>query len=194
MKVLSDEIIALLSQKNKAAYEVVFHMYYPRLVYFAREYISLEEAKNMVQDAFLILWSNHQQFTNEAQLQGFLYTCVKNNCLMRLRHEEVKRNYCENEKIRKQKQIHQLALEQLDTSTAVFQEIEKIIEETLLDLPPRCREIFILSRIEGKKNKEIADSLDLSVKAVEAQITVALKKFRIALKDFLPLIAFFLFQ
>lgn len=190
MKAEYNEIMSLLSKKNTAAFEVVFHMYYSRLVHFANEYLSLEDSKNMVQDAFLTLWSKEQNFESELQLQAYLYTCVKNNCLMFLRHEEVKKSFGTNEKHRKQNHIHQMALVQLDTSAFTFQEMEKIIEDTLLELPPRCREIFVLSRWEGKKNKEIADELNISVKAVEAQITNALKKFRIRLKDFLPLITY----
>jgi RNA polymerase sigma-70 factor (ECF subfamily) len=67
-------------------------------------------------------------------------------------------------------------------------EIEQIINDTLEKLPPRCREIFILSRMEGKKNAEVASIFNISEKAVEAQITKALKVFKIALKDYLALL------
>ena len=70
-----------------------------------------------------------------------------------------------------------------------FQEIETIKEKTLNDLPPRCRKVFTLSRLEGKKNREVAEILNISVKSVEAQITKTLKVFKVALKDFLPLVA-----
>jgi RNA polymerase sigma-70 factor, ECF subfamily len=78
----------------------------------------------------------------------------------------------------------------LDTSVTTFQEIEAIIEKTLSELPDRCREIFVLSRFEGRKNHEIASELNISEKAVEAQITKALKQFKIALKDFLPILSY----
>lgn len=187
---LSLEVIGLLNKKKEAAYEVVFNLYYPRLVYFAKEYVSYDDAKNLVQDAFVALWNKNPEFLNEAQLQSFLYTSVKNNCLMQLRHEKVKKSFGEEEAVRKQNQLYTAALEQMATSTITFQEIETIIEKTLTELPPRCREVFVLSRMEGKKNQEVADELDISVKSVEAQMTKALKVFRLALKDFLPLIAY----
>ena len=192
MNSLSNEVIELLNRKKEAAFEVVFNLYYPRLVYFAKEYVVYEEAKNLVQDAFVVFWEKGPAVLNESQLQSYLYTTVKNSCLMQLRHKKVKDNYIEKSKENIQNKIYLSALEQIDTSAMAFQEIETIIENTLADMSPRCREIFILSRFEGKKNHEVADKLNISVKAVEAQITKALKMFKIALKDFLPLIAYLL--
>ena len=111
---------------------------------------------------------------------------------MYLRHEKVKKKYKAEETLKKQNQIYAEALSALNTSTIAFQEIEVIIEKTLSELPPRCREIFILSRMDGKKNKEVAETLDISVKTVEAQITKALKMLRVSLKDYLPLVAWLL--
>ena len=59
-------------------------------------------------------------------------------------------------------------------------------------LPERCRQVFLKSRIEGKKNREIANELDLSMSTVENQMTIALRKLRIELKDYLPLLLFLL--
>ena len=111
---------------------------------------------------------------------------------MFLRREKVKKKYNKNAALQKQNHLNESALKQVDTTVITFQEIEKIIERTLSALPVRCREVFILSRIEGKKNQEVADLLSISVKAVEAQITKALKIFRLALRDYLPLVAFLL--
>ena len=187
---LPTEIIDMLNKRQEAAFEIIFKLYYPRLVYFAKEYVSYHDAKSLVQDAFVTLWEKNPDVQNESQLQSYLYTSVKNNCLMNLRHEKVRKNYIDKRKATLQNHIYLDALEKVDTSVMAFQEIESLIEKTLSDLSPRCREIFILSRIDGKKNKEIAGKLNISVKAVEAQITKALKVFRITLQDYLPLIAF----
>lgn len=113
---------------------------------------------------------------------------------MFLRHEKVKKKYKSEAAFQKQNSIYTEALSGLDTSTVTFQEIESIIEKTLSELPDRCREIFVLSRMEGKKNKEVAEALNISVKSVEAQITKALKTLRVSLKDYLPLVAWLLFN
>jgi RNA polymerase sigma-70 factor (ECF subfamily) len=189
MNNLSNEIIGLLNQKQEAAFEVMFNLYYPRLVWFAKEYVPYQDAKSLVQDAFITFWEKNPIVSNESQLQSYIYTLVKNNCLMFLRHEKVKKGFADKTGMKMQNQVYQSALEQLNTSEMAFQEIETIIEKTLAKLPPRCREVFILSRLEGKKNHEVAKELNISVKAVEAQITKALKAFKDTLKDFLPLLA-----
>lgn len=193
MNSLSNEIIALLNQKQEATFEVVFRLYYPRLVLFAQNYVSFEDARGLVQEAFIAYWEKNPVLFNEAQLQSYLYTTVKNNCLMSLRHKKVVKNFNEKAEIKIQEQLSVNALEQLDTSELVFTEMEVIIEKTIAGLTPRCREVFFLSRMEGKKNQEIAEELNISVKAVEAQMTKALGIFRVALKEFLSVLAWWLF-
>lgn len=192
MDCITNETIELLNTKDESAFEAVFKFYYPRLVYFANEYISLEDAKGVVQEAFISLFESLAIFSHDAQLRSYLYTMVKNGCLMKLRHENVKKRYAVKfKKESMQNQIYQSALEQLNTSETTFKEMETIIHHTVSSLTPRCREVFILSRREGKKNREIADDLDISIKSVEAHITNALKIFRVALKDFLPFALYF---
>lgn len=191
MKVLSKDIVTLLNKKNEAAFDVAFTVYYPRLVAFAKQYVTEDDALNLVQDAFITLLDKAPVFLNESQLQSYLYTNVKNNCLMFLRHEKVRKKYSDY-KIATETQfsLNVEALVRLDTSPLAFIEIEQIINETLETLPPRCREIFILSRMEGKKNAEVASMFNISEKAVEAQITKALKVFKVALKDYLSILVF----
>ncbi len=191
MKGLSAEILTLLNDKSEAAFEVVFNVFYSRLVAFAMQYVSEDEAYNSVQDAFVALFDKKSLFNNENQLQSYLYTNVKNNCLMFLRHEKVKKKYLDLKNgDDKQFILNMEALERLNTSPMSFMEIEQIINDTLEQLPPRCREIFVLSRMEGKKNVEVAALFNISEKAVEAQITKALKVFKLALRDYIALLVF----
>ena len=67
-------------------------------------------------------------------------------------------------------------------------DIETILNNAILSLPERCREIFIKSKIEGKKQKEVALELNISVNTVETQIGIAYKKLREELKDYYPLL------
>lgn len=68
--------------------------------------------------------------------------------------------------------------------------IKDIIEKALNALPERCREIFILSKLKEKKQKEIAEELNVSVKTIEAQMTIAYKRLKEELKNHLPLLLF----
>lgn len=192
MDSLSQEVIKLLNRKHEAAYDVVFNLFFPRLVSFAKVYVSYDDAKNVVQDAFLSLWESDSVFNYEFQLQSYLYTAVKNSCLNILRREKLNKSFVKETTLKDITNLNINSLNQLDTSDIGFQEIEYIISKTLAELPPRCKEVFVLSRYEGKKNAEIAEFLNISVKSVEAQITKALKIFKIALKDYLPIIAYLL--
>ena len=83
------------------------------------------------------------------------------------------------------------SLESFDTNWTSEQKLEEVIQNALNSLPERCREIFIKSKLEGKKQKEIAEELCISVKTVENQMTIAYKRLKEELKDYLPLLLFF---
>ena len=84
------------------------------------------------------------------------------------------------------------ALEAVDENLVLDTDLEQRIHEAIQSLPEKCREIFILSRVEGLKYSEIAEKLHLSISTVDNQIGIALKKLRVQLKDFLPLLMFLL--
>lgn len=82
------------------------------------------------------------------------------------------------------------SLEIFDHNMFNEKDIETILNNAILSLPERCREIFIKSKIEGKKQKEVALELNISVNTVETQIGIAYKKLREELKDYFPLLLF----
>lgn len=82
------------------------------------------------------------------------------------------------------------SLQKFDENSFSFFEMERILQQAIESLPERCREIFRLSRMEGLQNKEIAARLGISVNTVEGQMSIALRKLRVALKDYLPFLIF----
>lgn len=85
------------------------------------------------------------------------------------------------------------SLEAFDQNLFSEQDIEQIITKALNTLSPKCKEIFIMSKIEGKKQKQIAAELNISINTVETQIGIAYKKLRVELKNYLPLFIFLLY-
>ena len=166
---------------------------FSRLFLFAKEYVLFdEEAENIVQDIFLMLWEKKDILRVDVSLTAYLFTLVKNKCIDFLRHRMVEQIYSENiqQEYNEELNVKLFALESFDHNFSSEEDIETLLRNAIDKLPERCRLIFIKSRIEGKKYKEIAEELNLSVNTVEGQISIALKKLREELKDYLPLLLF----
>lgn len=194
MPVFTNEIVKQFLKGDEPSFKVIFNFFYPRLFHFIREYIPNDDlAENMVQDTFVILWNKRSDLREDTNLSAWLYTVARNHCLKGLRDDKIRKElFIPDGQNALELDMNIDALLNLDTSDLTFMEIERIIENTLEKLSPQCRLIFELSRFSNKKNREIAEELNVSVKAVEGQITKALKTFRTNLKDYLPLISYLL--
>ena len=185
-----DRPIALSVKEN---FDSIYINNFSRLFLFAKEYVLFdEEAENIVQDIFLMLWEKREALRVDVSLTAYLFTLVKNKCIDFLRHQMVEQMYSENVKheYNEELNVKLFALESFDHNFSSEEQIEILLRNAIDKLPERCRLIFIKSRIEGKKYKEIAEELNLSVNTVEGQISIALKKLREELKDYLPLLLF----
>ncbi|MEL7588251.1 MAG: RNA polymerase sigma-70 factor [Prolixibacteraceae bacterium] len=177
---------------DEAAFKVIYNRYIQRLYYFIREYVPFNDiVENIIQETMMALWEKRSQLAADSNLGAWLFTVAKNNCLYKIRDSRYQQKRFQPAKISDQElKLNMEAIEVLDTSQLIFSEIEKIIEDTLEQLPPQCRTVFRLSRFEALKNKEIAEELGISEKTVEGHITKALKVLRGSLKDYLPVMAF----
>lgn len=175
-------LIKGLLTRNKVVFDFIFHYYYAGLcAYCERITGNQQTAEDIVQELFVTLWIKHQQIHINSSLKNYLFTAVKNRSLDYLKSEQ-----------RKSQKLGTLAKEQelpenLSSLWFAEAELQAIIEKSLKKLPPRCREIFELSRFQGMKNQEIADKLGLSKRTVELQVSNALKHLRTDLKNYLPL-------
>jgi RNA polymerase sigma-70 factor (ECF subfamily) len=180
-----------LRNSDEAAFRVIYNNYSSRLYYFVLEFIPLKDAaENIVQDTFVTLWNKRKELKDDTNLASYLFTGAKNNALYRLRDEKYRKKLFSNAIDVSELNLNTDALTSVDTSAFAFQEIEQIIQETLSSLPPQCRKVFELSRFREMKNREIAEELNISVRTVEGHISKGIKTFKIALKDYLPLVAY----
>ena len=185
------ELLQKIQTGNKVSFETVYLYFYPKLIYFAKQYLlDLETSKNVVQDVFTELWDRRNMLFPETNLNSWLYTVTKNKSLKIIDQLKSKTNY-NNFFHYRQLIANYKSLDEFDTSSFTFEELQNQLQKTLEKLSPGCREIFEMSRFEDKKNREIAEELNISIKTVEAQISKALKTLRISLKEYLP-IAFLL--
>ena len=167
--------------------------YYARLVRFASLYVgAMGDAENIVQDVFLDFWEKKELLPLPINILAYLFTSIKNRCIDFLRHKIVQKEV-ENkmqEEYRLTLQMKYYSLGELDEGIFEKDDVEQLLSKVIDSLPERCREIFLKSKIEGKKQKEIAEEMNISINTVETQMGIAYKKLRNELKDYFPLFIF----
>ena len=167
--------------------------YYARLVRFASLYVgAMGDAENIVQDFFLYLWERKEILPELQQPDAYLFSAVKHRCLNFLRSQLsiVDRRQPLSDIMEQEFKLKLYSLQLLDDSQMSIDEVEKQICRAIDNLPERCREVFMLSKMEELSNKEIAERLGISVKTVEVQMTKALSRLRKELEWLLSLIFF----
>jgi RNA polymerase sigma-70 factor (ECF subfamily) len=183
----SNEILQNIIAGDKLSFEKVYRFYYPRLNYFARQYLlDTEASRNIVQDVFTELWDKRNTLQNDTNLNAWLFTVTKNKSLKIISHLKSQQNYKSYVRGR-QLDVNYNSLADFDTSNFIFEELQTRIESALEKLSPACRKVFEMSRFEDKKSREIAEELNLSIKTIEAHISKALRSLKTDLKDYLPL-------
>ena len=182
--VLNDESIIrqVLQNDPQAGYDMLFRRYYrPLCSHAARFLYSKETAEDVVSEVFLNFWKNKLYENVNSTYKTYLYTAVRNNAYNYLKKEfrtrDLKENFSEvNIKLRESSDPQSILL--LDE---LFSKVEKSINS----FPPQCQRVFLLSRFEGKKNKEIAETMNLKLKTVEAHMMKALSTLKKSLEFYL---------
>ncbi len=150
---------------------------YGRLLNYAKSLIgSAEDAKEIVNDVFLAVWRNRGHIDKERNLDAYLRRAVKNRCINYHKANRMKSVDIET------KSYYLTNSDDLEHLMHVA-ELRAFLYECIEKLPPKCKNIFILSREENLSHKEIASKLNLSVKTIENQISIALRKLRKMLED-----------
>jgi len=181
-----NQIFEAIKRDDSGAYEIVFREYYRPMTAYAFRFLNdLSESESIVQEVFLRLWQKRREIMITSSLQHYLFRSVKNQCINQIEHNKIKTGY----------QVMVINNEE-DRSeySEFFLEfgLKKRIEAAIAALPEKRQEIFRLAREDGLKYREIADRLEISVKTVETQMTLALKQLRESLKEFKNLVMFFL--
>lgn len=143
-------------------------------------------AEDIVMNAFAHVWEHREELREDTKIPALFLTAIKNGSLNYLQHLEVKMRveHHINDMCRREVALRISTLKACDPDKLFCDEIQGLIHETINELPPTSREVFVLSRIDKLPNKEIALRLDLSVKTVEFHITRSLKQLRMRLKDY----------
>lgn len=175
-----------LKEGDRTAFDAIFNRFYPALCAYAARYVTLEDAENVVQDVMLWLWENRGEAAIVGELDAYLFRAVKNRALTLINRGAIRQKVFNA--------IERSMHEQFDAPDFyTVNDLVSRLEEALAQLPPTYREAFELHRFHDRSYKEIADALGVSPKTVDYRIQQALKRLRVGLKDFLPIMNFILY-
>ena len=175
---------------NDFEYNRIFEELYEPLCRYCYRYVfSSEVAEDIVQETFTNLWLNWYRLSKIKSLKSYLYTSVKNNSV-----REIQRNYFKTNSLNIDDYANAVSEYQQTTAEQLieYDELLLIVEKALERLPNKCRIIFVMKRFDGRTNKEIAELLNISVKTVEAQMTIAIKRLSDTIRKLWPVQSMFL--
>ena len=166
---------------DETIFEGLYYKYSDRLYNFAFRFVSDEHtAQDIVHEAYGTLWEKFEGKESDAW-QALLFRIVRNRSIDTLRHQSSLRIVSLTDSFRNvcDEGLYQMdfAVNDSDRKT-IYDELTANIHSIMGKLPDRCREVFMMSRFQNMKNKEIAEALKISEKAVEKHIHKALTVFR----------------
>ena len=164
-------LVDALQSGNALAYSFLMDTFHQRLCVYAYGLTNdYDQAEDIVQNVFVRIWRRRDQLKATYSLKSFLYKSVYNEFI---------------DQYRKRKKVFALEKKHIDALSYTVEyeddDMERLIalvKSEIQNLPPKCRETFLLSKVEGLSNMEIADYLNVSIKSVEAHMTKAFSLLR----------------
>jgi len=178
--------VLLLQKGNVSAFDSLFEVYSPKLYGFALKYFRNEtDAEELIQEVFVKVWENRQSLKSELSFKSYLFTIALNQIRKHFNKKATSLRYLES--LQNDPELTDESSIQNDDYESALQRINLLIEQ----MPPRRREIFMKSKMEGKSSKEVALELNISAGTVDNQVSEALRFIRSQLKtENFPLLLF----
>lgn len=164
---------AVIEHDDHSAFEFLFDAFYSKLMRIAIYYLGKElMAEDAIAEVFYKLWFNRAKLHKVENLENYLFTMTKNQCLYTLRS---------NKKIvfdEKMMDDNQRIIIENPESDLISEEFIKYYNVKVQELPPKCKLVYLMVKEDGLKYKEVADILNISIKTVENQMTRAIAHVR----------------
>ena len=188
------ELIKKLIIGDEETYIALFREYYVSLCSYARRYVGRKDvAEEIVSDTFLKIWENKETLHITSSIKSYLFQAVCNNSLYYLR--KLKKDLVLEEFFQDTESENigfSFIAEDIDEYSLTMENIHSKIVEAVNLLPEQQQRVFRLKRFEGKKNKEVAEIMGLSIKTVEMHLSKATINLQKALKNYMPSFLIFL--
>lgn len=160
-------------------FQLVFEQYYNPLCKYASGFIKEKEVcEDIVQDVFVKIWESRRSILEAEGVKFYLFTAVRNNCLTYLQRMQRLPVYS----LTDMDVEDEWPLSDAETTEATTINYKGLLDKGIEQLPPKCKEIFLLSRLGSYSNQDVADNLGISIKTVNNQIWKALKFLRAFVK------------
>ena len=181
------QFIEALKLGDSKAYTILVDIYHHKLCIYAYSLINDQKAaEDIVQNVFIRTWKKRDQLKSDFEIKSFLYKSVYNEFI---------------DEYRKQKMVVPLEKKYIDALTTFVENEDeygleqkiKLVKGEIQKLPPKCKEIFMLSKQDGLTNLEIAEYKEVSIKSVEAHITKAFNILRESIGDEVHIVMFLIF-
>lgn len=159
----------------EAEFKNLFDREYEQLCRYAYTYMQDEHlAEDVVQDTFIKIWEQKKDLITSENIKFYLVTAVRNNCISALRKQQTSKTSFTDNTPEPEPEPFLTDRQHRENET---EQVRKI-REALDQLPPKCKEVFLMIKMHGMSYKQAADSLNLSVKTIENQMGKAIKILR----------------
>lgn len=185
---LNQEDFKLFRKGDRKAFKLIFDTFYKTLLIFAEKYVKDDDlAEDLVQEVFVKLWEKRKTIQNLMTIKAFLFTSVKNKALNHFKHQKIVG-------IHQKEMIQNKSEESFFKNHLIEEETYRMLVQAIGDLPDQTRKVCTLS-MNGVKNAQIAEELNLSTSTVKYHKNQALNILRKRLKNqifLLSLLPYFL--
>jgi RNA polymerase sigma-70 factor, ECF subfamily len=191
---LPEDIIKGLFIGDEETYVFLFKEYYVSLCTYSRRYVGRKDvAEEIVSDTFMKMWESRKRLIINTSVKAYLFHAVCNNSLNYLRKLKSENNLGEYFRETSSENLgFELTSEEIEEQSLIMENMGQKIEEAVNLLPKQQQKAFRLTRLEGKKIKEAAEIMGLSVKTIEMHLSKATLHLRQSLKGYLPSFILFL--
>lgn len=178
---MTDNLAKAIASGSKLAFESVFLSYFPKVKRFISGLLQDENiAEDLAQDIFVKIWQNRSDLVNIENLNAYFYQAARNITYQHIRKQLLIRKYRESHQ--EYMISNNLNLNEEQEEKIYANQLKAFIQATINRMPPQRKKIYEMSRLQGKKNDEIAQELAISKRTVENHLTQALADIRQTIK------------
>ena len=174
-------LLVRITQGDEEAFGLLFNFYYPKLIQLALAFVpGIVAAQEVVSDLFYKILKNPKTLEHVKEFDNYIFLAVKNQSftyLKKNKHRAILDSI-------HQKEDYILPDYKNPENSLLSDELFQLVSKVVNDLPPKRKAIFQLVKEEGKKYKEVAEILGISIKTVELQMSLALKLLRKSVKEY----------